>query len=220
MPKLFLTAALAAAALVMVVPATAPAATGTHTCQGVVSQSGISPPAGYTQVVNAVMKVTNDEDTGFVGYWALENYTKHIQAWADGTGNFYVAATYQGTWNTFAGALSPEDGIPELSNGTGSTRGGYIATMSGSMLASPGEPTHGTIGAYDFGGTQSDVLLGTYGNGQTGDANPTDWLSFYFTPSTINTFAYDNWGWRYTGNTTSGPWCNTALGSSGDIVTH
>lgn len=165
------------------------------------------------------MKVTNDEDSGNVGYWALDNYTKHVQVWENSAGTqFYVAGTYHGTWQTFSGASSPENGTTEPSNGKGSITGGYIGTLAGSMLASPTEPTHGSVGTYDFGGTRSDILLGTYGNGQTGPTS-VDWLGFYFTSGTISTFNYD-WGWRYTGNTTSGPWCNTDLGTSGDIVTH
>lgn len=200
-------------------------AQGTTNCPGVVSEAQVSPPAGYTEVINAEMTVTNDEDSGFVGYWALDDYTKHLQVWESSTGDkFYVAVMYQGTWQTFAGALSPGTGVPEPSAGTGSIKGGYIATLSGPMLANPTAPTHGTVGTYNFAGTESDVLLGTYGKGQTGATAAVDWLSFYFTSGTIATFAFadngDAWGWRYTGNSTSGPWCNTGTGASGDIVTH
>jgi hypothetical protein len=202
-------------------------ASATTSCAGVISEADVSPPPGYVQVINAEMTVTDDEDSGFVGYWALDDYTKHIQVWEDPSGTeFYVAVLYQGTWHTFAGARSPEAGITELSDGTGSIKGGYIATMTGQMASPVTAPKHGTIGSYNFGGTQSDILLGTYGNGQTGATSVVDWRKFYFTSSTISTFNYTDggnaWGWRYVGNTTTGPWCNTGLtpGGSGDIVTH
>jgi hypothetical protein len=194
-------------------------------CQGVIGQAQVSPPAGYTEVINVEMTVANDEDSGFIGYWALDDYTKHIQVWEGPKGeDFYVAVMYQGTWQTFAGARSPENGTTEPSDGTGSIKGGYIATMTGPMLTSLAEPTQGTIGSYDYGGTQADILLGSYGNGQVGPPHVVDWQSFYFPPSTISTFNYaeggNEWGWSYMGNSTSGPWCNTGFGSSGDIVTH
>ncbi|MDA8039346.1 MAG: hypothetical protein M0Z69_09335 [Actinomycetota bacterium] len=190
---------------------------------GVIRQPDVSPPPGYTKVIDVVMGVTNDEDSGMWGYWALDNYRKHIQVWQDGS-SFYVAVIYDGTWHTFAGALSPGYKVGEPSDGTGSMQGGYIATMTGSMLSSPTETTHGSIGTYDFGGTKSDIMLGTYGNGQTGDPAPTSWLGFYFDSTTSSTFAFADggnaWGWVYTGNSTTGEWCNTGTGSSGDIVTH
>lgn len=218
-------AAIGTAGSVIVAVAAATPAGAATTCAGVVTQSQVAPPPGYTQVINAVMTVRNDEDTGLIGYWALDNYTKHIQVWANPSGSqFYVAAFYHGTWQTFAGAQSPDSGVTEVADGTGSISGGYVGTMTGAMLNSPTEPTMGTVGIYNFGGTESDILLGSYGNGQTGATNATDWLSFYFTPSTIATFSFGDggaeWGWQYTGNSVSGPWCNTGAGTSGDIVTH
>ena len=41
-------------------------------------------------------------------------------------------------------------------------------------------PFSGHIGTQDYGGTVSDILLGTYGAGQTGATNPYDWRSTYF----------------------------------------
>ena len=53
----------------------------------------------------------------------------------------------------------------------------------------------GNIGSFDFGGTKADILLGTYGNGQTGAPHVFDYLSAYFTG--VSGFTYVNWGWTY-----------------------
>ena len=62
-------------------------------------------------IINVRMSVTNDEDTGFVGYWALDSYQKSIYVWQmppTGPGaTFCALVQYSGLWQTFAGALSP-----------------------------------------------------------------------------------------------------------------
>jgi len=166
-----------------------------------------------TEVLNVCYNVVNDEDSGFVGYWALDNYAKTVQVWQDPNNptNFYAIATYCGTWQTFKGALSPENGVTEGADAIGPFQGGYFAsfTYTGTVT-----PAWGYIGFHDFGGTKADILLGTYGNGQTGATNVFDVYAKYF-PSYSNWY-YFNWGWTYTyGKQT---WVNAATGSYGDIV--
>ncbi len=176
-------------------------------------------PAGSRLVLNVTYKVVNDEDSGNVGYWALSHYNKQLQVWqAPDAETFYVVGRYTGTWQTFAGALSPGSGAEQTGDASGNFAGGYFATFKFSGIFNPGAyKTYGNIGAYDFEGTKVDVLLGTYGAGQLGPAAPVSVLGLYF-PG-YGAFNYINWGWtyRYRGQV----WANydaANTGTTGDII--
>ncbi len=173
-----------------------------------VNASGV--PVGSVLVLNITHKVTNDEDSGNVGYWALDSYNKHVQVWQVPDGSFYAIARYAGTWQTFAGALSPGTGFPQ-SDASGTFEGGYVATFTATGFTS----AFGNIGTKDYGGTKADVLLGTYGAGQTGPTTPFSFLSAYFTGAA--SFTYVSWGWTY--HYRSQTWNNFDYGTTGDIVT-
>ncbi len=180
-----------------------------------VNSSGV--PPGSALVLNIVYTVTNDEDSGMLGYWALDNYNKRVQVWQDPTNPhlFYVVARYTGNWNTFAGALSPETGATQSQDASGTFQGGYVGTFTATgMVSSPAYHTFGNIGTFDFGGTKADVLLGTYGAGQTGPTAGFDWTSTYF--AGVSGFTQSQWGWtyHYRGQT----WNNYYSGNTGDIV--
>ena len=169
-------------------------------------------PTGWTLVSDATYKVTNDEDSGVLGYWAIDNYNKHVQVYqnpSDAT-SFYAIASYAGKWNTFAGALSPATGTSESMDATGTSQGGYEATFTAPSFTA----VSGNLGTYDFGGSKTDVLLGTYGAGQTGPTTPYSFFGQYF-PGYSN-FNYVNWGWTY--HYRSQAWNNLMTGNSGDIV--
>ena len=168
---------------------------------------------GSVLILNINYKVTNDEDSGFSGYWALDDYEKHIQIWKVPDGSFYAVVKYEGKFHTFAGASSPQNGATETKDATGKFNGGYVATFTGTF--SPTLTTRGHIGTFDFGGTKADILLGTYGNGQTGSTTPFSYLGSYFTG--IGSFNEDPWGWTYQYKNQT--WNNFSVGSSGDIVT-
>jgi hypothetical protein len=167
-------------------------------------------PNGSTLVLNIVYKVTNDEDSGNVGYWALDNYNKHVQVWLTPDGTFYAIARYEGKWQTFAGALSPGYGVAQSKDASGAFEGGYIATFAATGFTS----AFGNSRTFDYGGTKADVLLGTYGAGQTGPTTPFSFLSTYFTGA--NGFTYINWGWTY--HYRSQTWNNFDYATTGDIV--
>lgn len=170
-------------------------------------------PSGSKLILDITYKVTNDEDSGFVGYWALDDYNKHVQVWQVPDGSFYEVARYEGTWHTFAGALSPQAGTAESADASGTFEGGYVATFTGTFT--PGTlKTHGNVGTFDFGGSRADILLGTYGAGQTGPTTPFSFLSTYF-PSSAG-FSQPSWGWTY--HYKSQTWNNFSYGSTGDIV--
>jgi len=170
-------------------------------------------PDGSVLVLDITHKVTNDEDSGNVGYWALVSYNKHVQVWQTPEGTFYVVARYVGKWYTFAGALSPGAGITQSKDASGTFQGGYVATFTGTFT--PGnKKIEGFIGTFDYGGTKKDVLLGTYGAGQTGPTTPWSFLSAYF--SGVGSWTYISWGWTY--HYRSQTWNNFDYSTTGDIV--
>jgi len=174
--------------------------------------------------------VTNDEDSGNHAYWALDNYQKSLIVWQslaiagppapEGSFMFCALAQYDGSWQTFSGALSPETGVVEPNDGTGPFSGGYVATFTAIPKTTPDKPTSGYIGSFDYGGTKADILAppGT----QTG-GTPIDVTGFYFIPAGhMNpTFMLPTWGWIYNQGAGVGYgnlWANIASGSFGDIV--
>ncbi|MCL4409569.1 MAG: hypothetical protein M1356_04505, partial [Gammaproteobacteria bacterium] len=187
---------------------------------GFLDSANVSVPSGSILVLNTSYNVVNDEDSGFKGYWAIDNYTKHIMVWQEPSGTFLAVVTYNGTFTTFAGALSPENGITEVTGATGRMEGGYVGTFQGTLNA-----TSPSQSVYNFGGTESDILKGTYGNGQSGNANGFNWLGYFFGSTASSTFSYAQdgsaWGWNYAycGQT----WQNYGFGAyankgNGDIV--
>lgn len=171
-------------------------------------------PTGSKLVVDVTYKVINDEDSGNVGYWALEDYNRQLQVWQVPDGSFYAVGKYNGKWQTFEKALSPGTGAVQSKDASGTMQGGYVATFTGTLNLDPALQLKGNIGTFDFGGTKADVLLGTYGAGQTGPTTPTSVLSIYF-PG-YSGFTYGNWGWTY--NYKSQSWDNFASAITGDIV--
>jgi hypothetical protein len=186
----------------MVLPASSAFAASTVNAGGV--------PEGSVLVLNITYKVTNDEDSGNVGYWALDSYNKQLQVWQVPDGSFYAIARYEGKWQTFEGALSPGAGVAFTMDGSGTFKGGYVATFDSETFTS----AFGNIGTYDFGGTEADVLLGSYGSGQTGAPTAFDALGTYF-PG-YSSFTYKSWGWTY--RYQDQRWFNFDTGTSGDIV--
>jgi hypothetical protein len=121
-----------------------------------------------------------------------------------------VVSGYSGKWQTFAGALSPGAGTVQSKDGRGTFQGGYTGTFT----APPGfTSAFGNIGTIDYGGTKADILLGTYGAGQTGPT-PFSFLSTYF-PGWSG-WTYINWGWTY--HYKNQTWNNFDYGTTGDIV--
>jgi len=175
-------------------------------------ESGKWFPSKSRLVLNIFHKVTNDEDSGMVGYWALDDYVRHVQVWqnkSDPT-KFTVVASYLGKWETFAGALSPGAGVAQSKDASGMMYGGYKATFTADSVT----PKFGYIGTKDYGGTEADVMLGTYGAGQAGPTTPFSYLNQYFT--NWGNFNYEHWGWTYKYRHQA--WKNFDTGTTGDIV--
>ena len=185
---------------------------------------------GSTRILNISFLVKNDEDSGLVGYWGLDHMNEHLQVWKLTYGSFYALKTYDGSFVTPQGALSPQAGTTQVESGFGNIVGGYTSTFTGTFT--PGtNPTSGKIGPFNNDGTTADVLKGTYGAGQTGAPTSYDWTTSYFTNSAsspgVDNFAEPHWGWQYTlddnlrSDGSSNVWCNYNAadgGNSGDIV--
>ncbi len=148
---------------------------------------GIPVPAGSKVILHVSFVDTNVEDGGNLGYWALDTLYFTDTFWQATDGSIYFHLSIVGTWTTFAGALSPQQGVTEPKTGSGL----LIWEFSGHSVTAfePGSrPTSGFIGVFNAGGTESDILLGTYAlqqgnnaffNSDGGDIGP---LYFDFTP--------------------------------------
>jgi hypothetical protein len=137
------------------------------------------------QVLNITLRITNDEIVGRYGYWALANYTRTVKGYqilnssSNASSNVYfLIVGLNGTWRTFAGALSPSNGTVEPLNGSGPLHIKYSA-IEGYPLNMSAQLT-GYIGKFDLNGTASDVLKGRYAN-QTGiSPSAFHWTERYF----------------------------------------
>jgi len=191
-----------------------------------------SPPSGFTKkVLSLSWRAVDDEDSGFFGYWAMDTYNVGLTVWENSTGYYYAIQTFSGDFAVPQGALSPGSGTPEPASGYGTLTGVINGTITNAETFHKGTlATSGNLGDINYGGTTSDILLGSYSNGQTGDSSSYNWYTTYFTPADPSNanFAY---GWAFTyvlnsmftsnahGSTTSmNTWCNWPS-SSGDILT-
>ena len=227
------------AAMANQTPATA-ARTMTYaaTCSGNTSLNiGATSPAKDTKpakILSITWTAVDDEDSGFAGYWAMDTYTSSVTVWLIKTGpqagSYFAVQTFSGSFQVPQGAMSPENAVSELAPGYGTLSGLIFGYISSSESFHPGSnPVSGNLGDINYGGTTSDILLGTYGNGQTGDASEYNWYTTYFSPASGTDFPY-SWGFTYNlnsafqtnqngGSTSVNQWCDFDGGSYGDIVT-
>lgn len=154
-------------------------------------------------VINVTHQVTNDIDSGIAGFWAYDDYNKHIQVWQVDTGTFCADVRYLSSFITDDGP-SPQNTDTIAAGIEGTFEGGYRATITGTLNPSPSYRTKGNIGTFDYG---CDVDTGSC-------TSLFSWLATYFTSSS---FTYDWWGWVYHGGS-NGTWVNSSDGNQGDIT--
>jgi hypothetical protein len=224
----------------------APPSDPTYRCAGdgalVLKVAG--PPAGSHPThkdLALTWYTVDDEDSGFAGYWAMDTYSNTLDVWELSNGSFYWEHTYKGVFEVPQGAVSPGEtgttpnAVPEPAPGYGTFEGGDYGYIASTERFTPGSSaTTGNLGTLNYGGTTSDILLGTYGAGQVGDAAPFNWYTAYFTPGSGADFYYGDsgnaWGFVYALNNafatnpagssdSSNLWCNFGAGDFGDIVT-
>ena len=159
-------------------------------------------------VINITHKVTNDIDSAVGGgFWATNNYNRHIQVWQVSPNTFCAIAQYHGSFITDDGP-SPQ-GTDIIAAGIkGTLEGGYRATIVGTLDSNPAYRTKGNIGTFDYG---CDVETDTR-DSCTGVFN---WVETYFMPG--SSFNYEWWGWIYHGGS-NGTWVNASSGNQGDIT--
>jgi hypothetical protein len=163
-------------------------------------------------VIDVNEKVLNDADSGTDGNtWAFDNYNRHIQVWQTGattTGatTWCAVVTYNGgKFAAIEGARSPGNTAFIGANVKGDFSGGYRATFTGTLLATPLWPTHGSVGTVDYM-CNSDPACPGY----------VDWVAKYFTYDS-SSFVQTWWGWSYKASGHHGTWVNSIAGNSGDI---
>lgn len=160
-------------------------------------------PAVDSLLVNTTQSITNDVDSGNHGNWAIDNYSRHIQVWQDGT-TYCAKVDYNGTFNAPAGVLSPENGAPITQAITGTMIGGYTGSIVGIKKDSPNIPT-----SVDYQGSISTGAI------------PVSWLAATFDSGYVFTYLNNgnDWSWTYTttGNNPHSTWINAGTGSHGDI---
>ncbi|MHB1830147.1 MAG: hypothetical protein ACYCO0_02025 [Candidatus Micrarchaeaceae archaeon] len=137
-----------------------------------------SKSAPFVQALNITLHYTGTEIGGKYGYWALANYTRTIHASSMGNNTYLLSVQLNGTWRTFAGAISPNNLTKEPINGSGPFIINYTAIQKGVLNTSA--QAYGYIGSFNMGGTAGDVLKGYYRN-QTGSSlNAFSWTARYF----------------------------------------
>jgi hypothetical protein len=158
---------------------------------------------GSTALVNVTFTLTNDADSGFAGNaWADDTIHRTLRIWAEPDGSFCAVVHDTGSFATYAGA-SPSGNDTVSAGIEGGIHGGYVATIQGTLAASPDYPTSGNLGTFDLGCGQTFTCPG---------ARPS--LTSY-----VDVSSYDlpTWGWTYR-TPHDGTWVNASTGSSGDIA--
>ncbi len=200
----------------------------TGTAVSTVTPAPVISVSGYAvgpQALNITLKITNDEIVGRYGYWALANYTRTVEAYpmlspnsSNYSGAYLLMVDLNGTWRTFAGALSPGNGTLEPLNGSGPFYVKYYAIEDYALNRSA--QLSGYAGEYSLNGTTDDILKGRYAN-QTGISPSTfHWTVRYFnfsgsvnlTKSYVSAFTFGTQAYVITVN-------QTGTHTSGDIVT-
>lgn len=155
-------------------------------------------------LINVTQKVVNDPDSGTKGnVWAYDNFTRQIQVWQTASDTFCAIARYEGRFIAQKGQTSPGGTGTLAENVTGEFKGGFRATIIGTLLASTGAPTKGFIGKTNCERSTSSSCTGYVQS----------WTTLYF--SSLTTFTLDWWGWTY--HSDCGTWVNAITGTTGDI---
>lgn len=172
----------------------------------------------FVQVLNITLHYTNTEIAGRYGYWALANYTRNIRALSMGGNTYLLFVQLNGTWSTFAGAVSPNNLTKEPINGSGPFSINYTAVQAGILNSSA--QAYGYIGSFDMGGSASDILKGYYRNQTGSNPNAFSWTARYFNfNGNLNATGYTA-VFRYGNQTYEISLANMTSGSvKGNIVT-
>jgi len=164
-------------------------------------------------VINVTQQVINSIDSGVASWWAYENYNKQIQVRETAPGIFCAVVRNEGDFTTVAGP-SPQNTDTIAAGITGTWQGGYMMTITGSLLGTPTWPTRGNVGVTDYACTWTDDGDGVFNFGEESCPGAVNWLDQYFTVGYST--SYDWWGWVYH-TPRNGTWVNSNP-NSGDIT--
>lgn len=158
-------------------------------------------------VINITQRVLNSVDSGEAGnYWAYDTYNRHIQVWKENDNEYCVLADYEGQFDAQKDQKSPGNTGILTGKEDGTFKGGYRATIMGTMKTTPELPTKGSIGTVDYRCDLSANCPGAF-----------NWIDKYFTTGAMKySFSYDWWGWTY--NSKGHSWTNAIDGNSGDVL--
>ncbi len=125
--------------------------------------------------------------------------------WQERDGSYCAVVGDTGSFVTLAGTSPNKTGTVEAGI-TGRMQGGYVATFTGTPVASPAYATRGNLGSFDYKCTGVNQCTGT---------RPSFLDYVTLTPQT----SYDlpAWGWIYR-TAKNGTWVNQSSGSAGDIT--
>jgi len=159
------------------------------------------------QIINITQRVLNSVDSGEGGNnWAFDNYNRQIKVYKQSENTFCALVTYEGKFDSQADQKSPGNTGILTGKEDGTFKGGYRATIKGSMIEDPEAALKGNIGTVDYQCDISGNCPGAY-----------NWMTKYFnTSATGFTSNLDWWGWTYKYKNKS--WINSSEGNSGDII--
>ena len=177
-------------------------ATTTYPTEGYSNVPCASVPPGTTLAVDATFKVSNDPDSGNVGAWAADAFSRHVQIWQAADGSYCAKADDTGTFTSYGApsGISPNSGasLPEVV--TGSFTGYTYGTVTGGIL---------NAGA----GAPADLDCSSAG---TSCSTISYWVKHYFGDTATYNFG-SGWSWTYGGGA-NGTWVDAWNANTGDIV--
>lgn len=155
-------------------------------------------------VINVTQKIVNTVDSGEGGNnWAFDDVNRQIKVYKQADNTFCVLADNEGKFDSQAGQQSPGNTGPLTGSEDGTFKGGYRATITGSLKETPELSTKGNIGTVDYNCNIAGTCPGYY-----------NWVDKYFAPGYV--FSYSWWGWEYKYKNLK--WINSSDGNSGDII--
>lgn len=170
----------------------------------------ISCPIVSDKIMNIHFNVSNSEDLGTCGYWAIDNFTVHLVVWIMPDDQLYANATVVGTWSTIKNARSPQTCVLQARNAIGKLTGFVNGKFPiGTTIVTPLK--FGNTGTVDFNGNYADLLLPS--GSQTETERLTDYISSLFSAPLIVLVASANY---YLDEQLL--WVDTTAGAVGDVI--
>ncbi len=155
-------------------------------------------------IVNVTQKVIHTVDSGEAGNnWAFDDVNKQIKIYKQVDNSYCVLVDNEGSFDSQPGVRSPGNTGVLTGKEDGTFKGGYRATITGSMKTNPDLTTKGNIGTVNYNCDLNGNCPGYF-----------NWIDKYFSPGYI--FSYQWWGWEYKYKNLK--WINASTGNSGDIL--